>query len=71
MRYNWIEMSAELALWSTVRHVCRKAAHYASSEEIYRAYEVVIGHAEERLEHFHHASGEVARPPTPLKPKSA
>jgi hypothetical protein len=60
-----------LAFWSTVRLATKRAAHYAPSAEIYRAYETVIAHAEERLEFFRQAAGKTARPPTPPKPKSA
>jgi hypothetical protein len=61
---------ADLAFWSVVRHVNKKAAHYAPDDTVHRAYEVVTDHAEERFEYFRRAEN-VARPPTPPKPKSA
>jgi hypothetical protein len=43
---------ADLAFWSVVRHVNKKAAHYAPDDTVHRAYEVVTDHAEERFEYF-------------------
>jgi hypothetical protein len=63
---------AELAFWTTVRHVTRKAANEAPDEVTYRAYETVIGHAQNRVDHYLCVvSGSATSPPTPPKPKSA
>jgi hypothetical protein len=66
--------SPELALWTTVRHINQLAAgHAVSDPELYRAYQRVIAHAQERVEHYLRVASNTARPcpPTSPAPKSA
>jgi len=59
---------AEIAFWTAIRHLVRKAAGYAPDTETHRAYDRVLAHTEERVDHFL----QVARgdAPSPTKPKA-
>jgi hypothetical protein len=64
--------SAEIAFWTATRHLVRKAAPHAPDEPTRKAYELVINHAQERVDHYLRiVHGNAARPPTPPEPKSA
>ena len=44
--------SAEIAFWSAIRHLIKKAMPHASDAETQRAYIVVLEHAEECLAYY-------------------
>jgi hypothetical protein len=55
--------SPELALWTTVRHVNKLVAPHATDAELRRAYELVIHHAQGRVDYYLRTASNVACPP--------